>query len=458
MKSDTMGLNAEGAMFLRHVRIRNVRSIRALDLPLWLGNGGRPWTYLLGENGLGKTTILRSVVLALSGGEALAELVGDPDCWIRLGADNAEIEVEFATADSQARAAGLRFRRGVGLRNFLAENSAPLEQLDAAIDKADRNYFVVGYGVTRRASAESLIGTTGYSHYRTSRAQSVATLFSNDASLISLEQWAMDMEYRRGEVGLAAVKKAFDALLKDVVFAGIDKDRRQLKFKTADGVLPLGALSDGYQAMAAWCGDLLFRITEAFKERKDPLKARGLLLIDELDLHLHPTWQRLLVLFLKETFPNLQVVASTHSPLTVHQAGEGELFVLRRVDGGATLEPYPGAPNRLLLPQLIESPIFGLDTLDSPQVAEMREELRKLQGIGEPRDKAPTGPEKRRITKLTKQLADMPNLNRVPPYLERTNKALEEVARHLAGGPEDPNPVNTVVERSSRSLRSRRQS
>jgi predicted ATPase len=445
-------------MFLRHIRMRNVRSIHALDLPLRRGAGGRPWTYLLGENGLGKTTVLRSAVLALSGGNAVAELVGDPDSWIRLGTDNAEIEVEFATADGQPRAAGLRFRRGAGLVNFLADNSAPLEQLEAAIDKADRNYFIVGYGVTRRTSAEPLIGTAGYSHYRTPRAQSVATLFSNDASLVSLEQWAMDMEYRRGEAGLATVKKAFDALLKDVAFAGIDKERRQLKFKTADGILPLGALSDGYQAMAAWCGDLLFRITATFKDRKDPLKARGLLLIDELDLHLHPTWQRLLVVFLKETFPNLQVIASTHSPLTVHQAGEGELFVLRRAEDGATLEPYPGAPNRLLLPQLIESPMFGLDTLDSPQVAEMRKELRTLQGIGEPRDKPPTGQKKRRITNLTKQLADVPNWNRVPPYLERTNKALEEVARHLAGGPDDPNPVNTVVERSSRSLRTRRQS
>jgi hypothetical protein len=279
-------------MFLRHVNIQNVRSIRELDMPVKASAGGRPWTYVLGVNGLGKSTVLRSIVLVLSGGEALAELVGDPDDWIRLGEDQASISVEFSTQRGEPRKATLQFKRGSGLRHFLQQNTASLESIDAAIDKADRNYFMVGYGVTRRAAGESMVGSTGFSPYRTRRAQAVSTLFSNDAALVSLEQWAMDMEYRRGKKGISAVERAFNALLRDVEFAGIDREKRQLRFKTVDGVLPLAALSDGYQAMAAWCGDLLFRITETFKDHSDPLKARGLLLVDELDLHLHPTWQR----------------------------------------------------------------------------------------------------------------------------------------------------------------------
>lgn len=442
-------------MFLRHVRMRNIRSIRELNLPVVLASRGRAWTYLLGENGLGKSTVLRSIVLALSGGEALSELAGEPESWIRLGENEAEIAVEFATADGEPRRASLRFERGWRMREFLSHNYPALEAIDAAIDRAERNYFIVGYGVTRRASGEQLLGSYSHSHYRTARAQSVATLFSNDASLVSLEQWAMDMEYRRGETGLTAVKKAFNALLKDVEFIGIDRERRQLRFKTVDGDLPLAALSDGYQAMAAWCGDLLFRITETFKDRKDPLKARGLLLIDELDLHLHPTWQRRLVLFLKETFPNMQVIASTHSPLTVHQADEGELFALNRVEGGATLQPYPGAPNRLLLHQLIQSPLFGIDTLDSPQIERIREELRELQGIGQDQLPATSSRDKRRIMKLKNELADMPNLQRPPPYLERTAKALEEVARRLSDAAD---PVDDVVANATRSLPPRRRS
>ena len=72
----------------------------------------------------------------------------------------------------------------------------------------------------------------------------------------------------------------------------IDRDQRELIFATRDGELPLDQLSEGYQNMAAWCGDLLYRITEVYKDYKSPLSARGLLLIDEIDLHLHPVWQR----------------------------------------------------------------------------------------------------------------------------------------------------------------------
>lgn len=411
---------------------------------------------MLGENGLGKSTVLRSVALVLAGGEALAELVGNPDDWIRLGQDEGSITVEFSTKREAARTATLKFKRGSGLRGFLQQNAAPLGDIDAAIEKAQRNYFVVGYGVTRRASEDTLLGSTGYNRYRTQRAQAVSTLFSNNATLVSLKRWAMDADYRRCEAGLAAVERAFNALLKDVEFVGIDREARELRFKTVDGVLPLAALSDGYQAMAAWCGDLLFRITETFKDFRDPLKARGLLLIDELDLHLHPIWQRRLVQFLKDTFPNLQVIASTHSALTVHQADEGELFVLRRGQGaGAILEAYEGAPNKLLLHQLIQAPMFGLDTLDSPQVAEKRDKLRRLQGIGEERDAEPGSQAKRQIKKLKSELADVPNWNSVPPYMERTNEVLEQLARHLASDPDDPNPVNSVVTRATRRSRRR---
>jgi predicted ATP-binding protein involved in virulence len=184
--------------------------------------------------------------------------------------------------------------------------------------------------------------------------------------------------------------------------------------------------------MAAWCGDLLFQITETFQDYKDPLKARGLLLVDEIDLHLHPVWQRRLVSFIRETLPNVQVVVTTHSPLTIHQAGEGELFVLRRVEGhGASISRFEGAPNKLMLHQLLQSPLFGLETLDSPQTEAAREELRRLQGIGA-EVSAPTPERQKRITELEEKLEDVPTWRQTRPGLERTNDVLERVTLELA--------------------------
>ncbi|MCA0275441.1 MAG: AAA family ATPase [Proteobacteria bacterium] len=430
-------------MFLRHLKLQNVRAIRELELSFITATGGRKWTYLLGENGTGKSSVLRAIALVMAGADAIGELVGDPDEWIRLREDTASIEIVFATADNLERRAALHFKRGQSHFEFLDSNRETLRQIDAAVAKADRNYFLVGYGVSRRASNERF-SSVGVSPFRSARAQATGTLFSGDAPLVSLEHWAMDLDYRRGGHGLEVVENAFHTLLPDVDFSRIDRERRRLLFSTLDGELPLAALSDGYQAMAAWCGDLLFRITETFADRSDPLKARGVLLVDEIDLHLHPIWQRRLVEFLRQTLPNLQVVLTTHSPLTIHSADEGELFVMRRQPhDGTIMEAYPGAPNKLMLPQLLQSPIFGLETLDSPQVAAARDELRSLQGIGTGQN-AQDAETKRRVRALTAELSDVPNWREVPPYLAATNRLLELVARELSTK-DDDDPIKTLA-------------
>ncbi|HYG47754.1 MAG TPA: AAA family ATPase [Allosphingosinicella sp.] len=436
-------------MFLRRLKISNLRSIKELDLPFAVsGMPSRKWTYLLGENGTGKSSVLRSVALAMAGSDAAAELVGNPDDWIRLGCDEGRIEVEFATADGEERRAALNLSRGSSTLEFIDRNRSDLQQIDAAVAKSERNYFTVGYGVSRRPQSSRHAFGDSATFIRSPRARAVATLFNPDVTLTSLEQWAMDLEYRRGRTGLAAVRKALNTLLPDVKFDGIDREQRRLMFETPDGKLPLGALSDGYQGMAAWCGDLLWQMTESFGDYRDPLRARGLLLIDEVDIHLHPIWQRRLVSFLQETLPNFQIIATTHSPLTIHQADEGELYVLKRdSEAGAVLHAFEGAPNRLLLPQLLESPLFGLSSLDSPQVQELRDELRRLQGVGEPKAKTSAHDEKR-IRKLERELKGASNWQDVPPYLERTNRLLERVAAQLAPGT-GPEAVEAVARRAN---------
>ncbi len=435
-------------MFLRQLRMQDVRSIQDLSLSFVAGKEGRKWTYLLGENGTGKSSVLRSVALALAGSDSAAELVGTPDDWIRLGENRAQVDVQYANAQGDERRACLRFERGMTALDFAVRNRPDLEQIDAAVAKAERNYFVVGYGVTRRPQSSRHSFSETSSSFRSPRARSIATLFNPEVTLISLEQWAMDLEYRRGRAGLTAVRKALDGLLPEVKFDSIDREQRRLMFRTRDGVLPLSALSDGYQAMAAWCGDLLWQVTETFGDYKDPLSARGLLLIDEIDIHLHPLWQRRLVSFLDDMLPNVQVIATTHSALTVHQAGEGELYFLRRdEEAGATLHAYEGAPNRVLLPQLLESPLFGLTTLDSPQVQELREELRQLQDVGSANGRRSTRKEKR-AREIEKELRSASNWDEVPSYLQRTNRLLERVAANLAPGAEDA-AVEEIAKRSN---------
>ncbi len=362
-------------MFLRRLTLENIRSIEALEIDFTAPGEtekSRQWTCILGENGIGKSTILRSLALLMAGSETLPKLIDDPKRWVRLGKKMGRISALISTQDGATREISLDFKSTDTLTSMLKRNEKTLQPLDAALRHTSRSYFTAGYGVSRRfPSPESEKFQTSSS--APPRALSVATLFRGDSTLRSIESWAMDLHYRKGTAGLSMIRSAINDLLPEVKFHGIDKTKRQLMFQTADGRVPLAQLSDGYQSIISWYGDLLFRITETFQDYKKPQLARGLLLLDEVDLHLHPKWQRQVIDFLRKTLPNFQFLATTHSPLTAQQCGDSELYVLKREGKQPVrLHHYEAAPNLLRIDQLLVSPIFGLDTGMSVAVQDLR--------------------------------------------------------------------------------------
>ena len=120
-------------MFLRHLHLENIRSIEKLDLSFNAQQAARNWTYLLGENGTGKSSILKAIGLVLAGSESIFELVGNPDDWIRLGMEEASIALEFSTQDGEMRHASVTFKRGSGTSQFVRTNGEALDQIDRAI-------------------------------------------------------------------------------------------------------------------------------------------------------------------------------------------------------------------------------------------------------------------------------------------------------------------------------------
>ena len=279
-------------------------------------------------------------------------------------------------------------------------NKVTLQALDHALAHAFRNYMTVGYGVSRRFSPPGQ-SIRKDEVFRSQRAQSVATMFSPDATLQSLDNWAMDIHYRRRAQAPAYRSKTRWMACSRNRFAEINREQKKVLFQTPDGIMPLEQLSDGYQNVAAWCGDLRrCRVTEMNPNFKNPLRARGLLLIDEIDLHLHPLWQRQLREYINQKFPNLQILATTHSPWTAQQSQPGELFALQRRRQGAspTLTPFEGDPQKLMVHQLMLDPLFGLSTLDSRQIQEDRVAYRALsqrRKLERPGAAAPLRPEAR---------------------------------------------------------------
>ncbi len=391
-------------MFLKSIHLNNVKCFSEIDLSFEGEDGDiRKWTLLLAENGAGKSTLLKAIALATAGSDAVADLLGEPSDWIRYKKQGCEISAVLVTNEKEERKINLRIEPEDTRADVIVRNKESFAWLDEALNRKNRDYFVLGFGASRRLNTVNSRGTKT-SEFTNKRAQRVATLFNPDATTKPIDAWAMDLDYIGNGTALETVRKVLSNLLPEIKFHSIDKQNGHLLFDTPDGIVPLHCLSDGYLAMAAWIGDLLFQVSEISGDAQEkPLTAKGLLLIDEVDLHLHPKRQRQLLSLLDKWLPNFQFVATTHSPMAAQQAGEGELHYLRRERGKIHLYPFSGAPNTLLLHQLVMSPAFGLDTDESKAVEDMKNRYRTL------RDKADlSAKEQAELDKLTTTITELP--------------------------------------------------
>jgi predicted ATP-binding protein involved in virulence len=145
---------------------------------------------------------------------------------------------------------------------------------------------------------------------------------------------------------------------------------------TADGLIhftvngqkvPTISLSDGFRSVIALAGDLIWRLLQAFPDLDDPTQASGVVLIDELDIHLHPSWQREIAGWLREVFPNLQFFVATHSPLVAAGGGEDALTLrLDIVEGELQATEIPYRELAADADRTLRSPAFSLKSTYPP--------------------------------------------------------------------------------------------
>jgi AAA domain, putative AbiEii toxin, Type IV TA system len=116
----------------------------------------------------------------------------------------------------------------------------------------------------------------------------------------------------------------------------------------------------GYQSVLAWVTDLASRLFAAFPSSPDPLAEPCVVLVDEIDIHLHPRWQRTLLDAVSDIFPNAQFIVTAHSPLIVQAAPDANLAVLRRRGDHVVIEQAPDAVRHWRVDQILTSDLFGL--------------------------------------------------------------------------------------------------
>jgi hypothetical protein len=193
-------------------------------------------------------------------------------------------------------------------------------------------------------------------------------------------------DHERSARLLRAVFELIDKLTPGVhlEFAGVDLETYTITVRTADGDVPLSSVSQGMTSVLALAGVLMKRLYEIHADKKDPAREPGLLLVDELDSHMHPAWQTQLPSLLKEALPNMQVLVSTHSPLIAGNMEAGEVTVVRRDPSGQVVfTPIDTSLKGFRADQILTGEAFGLETARDPETENLINEYTELMVLDE---------------------------------------------------------------------------
>lgn len=339
-------------LHLRSVEIVHTRIFDHLrfDVPATAPDRGQ-WIVVLGENGTGKTTLLRCL------SQQMMPMARPPhlDRWFEEG-----------------RVPGYRRSSGTGLMvpgMGLAWAGLNVEP----IPDADVERFVLVNGFAYGSLRGNALGGPERD-VPLDETLGIETLFFPGARLIHAETW-LRREALRAQSGDRA-REFFDAVLATVasLLPGgerilVEGDQILLESPTGRR-FPMAAMSDGYLTTLGWTLDLIARWAHRYRDsgKLDGNFAKDMpcvVLVDELDLHLHPRWQLDIIPRLRKAFPKTTFIVTTHNPLTLQGARPGEVFVLRRDEAGKVAIVQRDVPLGIDANRLLTGDWFGLaSTLD----------------------------------------------------------------------------------------------
>ncbi|MCX7098082.1 MAG: AAA family ATPase [Methylococcales bacterium] len=370
----------EGVYFLS-LSLENVRCFAGQQtLELSDGNG-RPaqWTVILGDNGTGKTTLLEVLEKynLLDYGSEIYSLPKNNSKYFN-------VVYEFASENTLDNQLGTFFHESarkeinIGTSGFYT----PVDYLKCL---RSGKFKIYAYKATRKLSKNKPMSSGEKTFYEMG--------INNDSDeLINAEEWLRETDYIASKASdiqesykkrVEIIKDILIKLLPDVedIRISVPNEKSPLprvEFKTPDGWLMLFQLSLGYQTMIAWMVDLAAQLFNEYPHSPNPIAEPAVVLIDEIDLHLHPKWQRTIMSYLSERFINTQFIVTAHSPLIVQAAENANIVVLKREANGVSIHQQDKDVQGWRIDQLLTSDLFDLGSARSPHYEKLLEHRRQI--------------------------------------------------------------------------------
>ncbi len=331
-------------MYIQKIQLKNLRSIENLNLDFGKNHAG--WHVLLGDNGTGKTSVLRAIAVGLIGSTEVLRLDPDWETWVRKGASKTEIKLKQIDKNHKNEPIEidtiLEIEKDTETGSFVLSDKKPKGTI---FRQASNVTFTMGFGAFRRFTGGNLSLERMYKSSRI--VSSYLTLFKEDAALTEIMVWVQTLLSNIADKNVQPhiVERSQDIINGITAFFSNENllphgfklskiTPNGLFFINKDGLeVHLYELSEGIKSVLSLAMELIRNLctlvsaASIFKNaEKGIIECKAVVLIDEIDVHLHPAWQTRIGEWFTTAFPNIQFIVTTHSPFICRSCSENGII------------------------------------------------------------------------------------------------------------------------------------